>query len=41
MSKNNFVQKHLSDYGGFYWGQGGSFDVLCKEVADNKNVSVS
>ena len=41
MAKNNFVQKHLSDYGSFYWGLGSSFDVLCKEAADNKNVSVS
>ena len=41
MSKYNLVQKHLSDYGGFYWVQSGSFDVLCKEVADNKNVSIS
>ena len=30
MSEYNFIQKHLSDYGGFYRGQGGSFDVFAK-----------
>ena len=40
MSEHNFIQKHLSDYGSFDWRQGGSFDILCKEVADNKNVSL-
>ena len=41
MSEYNFIQKHLSDYGDFYRGQVGSFDGFCKEVANNKNISVS
>ena len=41
MSEYNFVQKQLSVYGGFYREQRCSFDVFCKEVANNKNISVS
>ena len=41
MSKHNFVQKHLGDDSTFNWRQGGSFNILCKEVCDNKNVSIS
>ena len=41
MSKHNFIQKHLSDDGSFNWRQGGSFDILCKEVANNKNVLIA
>ena len=40
MLKYYFIGKHLSDYGSFDWKQGGSFYALCKEVNDNKDMSI-